>query len=71
MKNEKSGNGITGYPSTVDGTVDDTGDYRAGKILEMPLSLLSDLAEEESPDAKYIIPFLSVYADPNNASQSL
>ena len=48
--------------------VDDTGAIIVQEnIGDATFHSLSDLAEE-SPDAKYIIPFLNVYADPNNAS---
>ena len=48
--------------------VDNTGAIIVQENIEdATFHALSDLAEK-APDAKYIIPFLNVYADPNNAS---
>lgn len=66
MKNENLGEWIGYIRQLV--AVDDTGAIIVQEnIGDATFHSLSDLAEE-SPDAKYIIPFLNVYADPNNAS---
>lgn len=66
MKNENLGEWIGYIRQLV--AVDNTGAIIVQENIEdATFHALSDLAEK-APDAKYIIPFLNVYADPNNAS---
>lgn len=66
MKNENLGEWLGYIRQLV--AVDNTGAIVVQENIEdSTFHALSDLAEK-APDAKYIIPFLNVYADPSNAS---